>query len=164
MQDKLIIKEANFKDFKKIWPIFNNVIQTCDTFVFPPEMSYGEANTYWMSSPNKVFIVCKNDEVLATYMLKPIHSGNGSHIANASFMVGEKARAKGIGKLMGLHCIQTAKKLGFKAIQYNMVVSTNSIAVNLWKSLGFKILATVPGGFKHKELGFVDSYIMFREL
>jgi L-amino acid N-acyltransferase YncA len=160
----ITIRPSIEKDFNDIWEIFSDVIKGQDTFVFPPNMSYGHAKQYWMDFGNKVYVAEHNNEIVGTYMLKPIHSGNGNHIGNASYMVSSKFRGKSVGKLMGQHCIEESKKLGYSAIQYNMVVSTNTVAVKLWKSLGFKIIATIPGGFRHRTKGFVDSYVMFKTL
>ncbi len=99
-----------------------------------------------------------------TYILKPNQLDLGNHVANCSYMVDPKAQGKGIGKLMCQHSIDTARDMGFKAIQFNIVVSTNIGAVKLWKKFGFKIIGTTPKGFRHSQLGFVDTYIMYKEL
>jgi ribosomal protein S18 acetylase RimI-like enzyme len=90
--------------------------------------------------------------------------GLGSHVANASFMVAPAFHGKGAGRHMGLHCLREARRIGFRAMQFNFVVSTNSAAVALWRRLGFDIVGTLPGAFAHRELGYVDAYVMFRSL
>ena len=77
-------------------------------------------------------------------------------------MVHPEACGQGIGSAMGSHSIKQAKKLGFSARQFNFVVSTNLVAIQLWLKLGFKIVGTVPKAFKHQKLGLVDIYIMHR--
>jgi L-amino acid N-acyltransferase YncA len=147
------IRPAQEKDFDEIWRIF----QSEDT-------SKIDAHDKWMNKAAKTFVAELNEKIVGAYVVKPNHLGRGSHIANASYMVDESTRGAGVGKSLALHSIQTAKDLGYKAIQFNFVVSTNKAAVNLWKSVGFQILATIPKAFNHKDLGYVDSYVMFLEL
>jgi len=158
------IRQAHSNEFSSIWPLFQAVIKTGDSHVFPIDMSESDAEHYWMNPAHKVFVAENDEQLVATYILKANHLGLGSHIANASFMVDPMHHGKGIGSAIGSHCIQTAKELGFKGIQYNIVISTNHAAVALWKKLGFQIIGTTPKGFKHLSLGYVDTYIMYREL
>jgi L-amino acid N-acyltransferase YncA len=160
----ILIKLAQHNDFDKIWPIFQAVITTGDSHVFEPSMGYEEAESYWMSPAHRVYIAEYEGHVAGTFILKPVQIGLGSHIANASYMVHPDFQQKRIGKTMGEFSIQEAIKLGYKAMQFNIVVSTNLPAVSLWKSLGFRIIATVPNGFKHQALGFVDTYVMYLSL
>ena len=79
-------------------------------------------------------------------------------------MVAPNARGLGVGRAMGEHCLNEARRLGFRAMQFNFVVSTNESAVHLWQELGFKIVGTLPGAFRHAQKGYVDVYVMFRSL
>ena len=79
-------------------------------------------------------------------------------------MVAEAARGLGVGRAMGEHCLAEARRLGFRAMQFNFVVSTNTAAVRLWERLGFKIVGTLPGAFRDSTHGFVDAFVMFRPL
>jgi ribosomal protein S18 acetylase RimI-like enzyme len=96
--------------------------------------------------------------------LRPNQSGGGSHVANAAFMVAPEARGHGIGRAMGEHCLNEARRIGFRAMQFNFVVSTNEAALKLWQDLGMKIVGTLPGAFRHPQKGYVDVYVMFRFL
>jgi ribosomal protein S18 acetylase RimI-like enzyme len=96
--------------------------------------------------------------------MKPNQVGLGSHVANAGFMVSPAARGAGVGRAMGEHCLGEARRLGYRAMQFNFVVSTNQTAIRLWEQLGFRIVGTLPGVFKHRTLGFVDAFVMFRSL
>src|SRR5204862_8184534 len=106
----------------------------------------------------------RRDRVVGTYILRPNQSGGGSHVANAAFMVAPNARGLGIGRKMGEHCLSEARRLGFRAMQFNFVVSTNEGAIRLWKQLDFEVLGTLPGAFRHPQKGYVDVYVMFRSL
>ena len=101
---------------------------------------------------------------MGTYILRPNQSGGGAHVANAAFMVAPDARGHGVGRRMGEHCLSEARRMGFLAMQFNFVVSTNTRAIDLWKQLGFKIVGTLPGAFRHPEKGYVDVYVMYRAL
>jgi len=103
-------------------------------------------------------------QVAGTYILRPNQPVLGSHVANAAFMVAPNARGLGIGREMGEHCLSEARRLGFRAMQFNFVVSTNEGAIRLWKQLGFEIVGTLPGAFRHPQKGYVDVYVMFRSL
>jgi L-amino acid N-acyltransferase YncA len=117
-----------------------------------------------MGPEGETYVAEENGTILGAYIIKPNHPGLASHVANASYIVSTDARGKGVGKLMGEHSIQQAKQSGYLAMQFNIVVSTNQPAVTLWQKLGFTIIGTTPKGFKHRQLGFVDTYIMYRSL
>jgi len=158
------IREADLKDYDSIWEIFEKVIQTGDTYVFDPATPKEDLLKHWFAPYMKTFVVENANEVLGSYIIKPNQIDLGSHIANCSYMVNPKFHGQGIGKLLCAHSIEKARFLGYKAIQFNIVVSTNVTAVKLWKKFEFKIIGTIPEAFKHSELGFVDAYIMHRFL
>lgn len=143
---------------------FSSVIEPGDTYVFAPDTSRDDAFEYWFGTGVKTFVVEDEEQIVGMYKLVANQRDLGSHVANASFMVNPHSQGKGIGKLMGLHCIEEAKKAGYLAIQFNFVVSTNESAVALWEKLGFSIVGTLPKAFKHKHLGYVDAYVMYRSL
>lgn len=164
MNKKIIINPAKKEDFEDIWRIFQQVIAGGQTYVNDENTTKKDAYEKWFNESAKTFVAKLGEEIVGAYLMCSNRVGRGSHVANASYIVDEKKRGLGIGKLLANHSIETAAAFGYKAIQFNFVVSTNVAAVNLWKSVGFRIIGTVPGGFKHKALGFVDAYIMFREL
>jgi GNAT superfamily N-acetyltransferase len=135
-----------------------------DAFAFDPAISRSEALAAWFSIGAHTYVVEHEGRILGSYLLKPNQPGLGSHVANAAFMVDPAARGLGLGRAMGEHCLSTARRLGFRAMQFNLVVATNTAAVRLWQDLGFRILATLPGAFRHASLGYVDALVMFREL
>ena len=161
----MIPRPANRSDEDAIWDIFKAVIAPGDTYVFDPQMSRDEAMAYWYRSDTHTYVAESDDgQIVGTYILRPNQPALGSHVANAAFMVSPSARGLGVGRRMGQHCLDEARRLGFRAMQFNFVVSTNEPAVRLWQQLGFSIVGTLPGAFRHAELGFVDAYVMFRTL
>ncbi len=158
------IRTATRGDEEKIWEIFRAVVAGGDAFVFEGGMSRQEAMDWWFGSGVHVYVAEREGKVVGSYVLKAIKPGRGAHIANGAYMVLPAARGMGIGRLMGEHSLKEAKRLGFRAMQFNMVVSTNESAVRLWKGLGFKVIGTLPGAFRHSTLGFVDAYVMWHTL
>ena len=160
-----IRKADQAKDYEKIWDIFSNVIQTGDTYVFDPHTPKEALHKLWFADYMDTFVAVDDDDtILGTYIIKPNQIDLGNHIANCGYMVNPNCQGRGIGKLLCAHSIEFAKQKGYSGIQFNIVVSTNTNAVNLWKKFGFDIIGTTPKGFRHKDLGLVDTYIMFKDL
>jgi L-amino acid N-acyltransferase YncA len=159
-----MIRAATSADENDIWSIFQAVIAPGDTYVFDPQMPREEALAYWFRPDTHTFVAESDGQVVGTYIIKPNQPALGSHVANAAFMVSPAARGLGVGRYMGEHALVEARRLGFRAMQFNFVVSTNEAAVRLWQRLGFHIVGTLPGVFRHAQRGFVDAYVMFQAL
>ena len=158
------IRLAVESDFPAMWPIFQEVISSESTYVFAEDTSYDDAFTYWFGKEVTSYVYEHEGKIAAMYKLIPNQRDLGRHVSNASFMVNSSVGGKGVGRRLGIHCLQEAKKAGYKAMQFNFVVATNTGAVSLWKKLGFSIVGTLPKVFAHKELGLVDAYVMHRFL
>lgn len=156
------IRKAKDTDFEDIWDIFHQVVKKGDTFAFDPKATKEDCRTLWMSPSFYTYVAEFQNKILGTYILRKNQPGLGGHVANAAYMVHPEACGQGIGSAMGSHSIKQAKKHGFSAIQFNFVVSTNLVAIQLWLKLGFEIVGTVPKAFNHQKLGLVDVYIMHR--
>jgi L-amino acid N-acyltransferase YncA len=160
----IAIREASDHDRDAVWKIFQAVVATGDTYVFDPGIPRDEALAYWFHPGTLTYVAESEGRVVGTYILRPNRPGLGSHVSNAAFMVSPSARGLGIGRLMGEHCLDGARRLGYRAMQFNFVVSTNLAAVTLWQRLGFTIVGTLPGAFRHRTNGYVDAYVMFQTL
>lgn len=160
----LTIRPATPGDQDAIWDIFRNVIATGDTYVFDPQMPREQAMAYWFQPGAKVYVAQEGQKIVGTYLLKPNQPGLGNHVANAAFMVCPTARGQGVGQIMGEHCLVEARRLGYRAMQFNFVVSTNAPAIRLWQKLGFEIVGRLPGAFRHSQNGYVDAFVMYRPL
>jgi L-amino acid N-acyltransferase YncA len=158
------IRAATKADYDAVWNIFHEVVAAGDTYAFDPEMSREEALAYWFRTDTHTYVAEKAGRVVGTYILRTNQLGPGSHVANAAFMVASDAQGLGVGRTMAEHCLSEARRLGFRAMQFNFVVSTNTSAIHLWQKLGFKIVGTLPGAFRHPQKGYVDVYVMFRSL
>ena len=97
-------------------------------------------------------------------MLHPNQMGLGDHVANAGYLVAPAHRGHGIAGAMCEHSLATARAAGFRAMQFNFVVSTNETAVRLWQKHGFEIVGRLPKAFRHATLGEVDALVMYRFL
>jgi L-amino acid N-acyltransferase YncA len=160
----LSIRPATIGDADAIWQIFHAVVATGDTYAFEPDTSRDDALAYWLHGSGDCHVAESDGTIVGMYVLKPNQPGLGSHVANAAFMVSPTARREGIGRAMGEHCLAEARRLGFRAMQFNLVVATNEAAVRLWQQLGFTIVGALPGAFRHATKGHVDAYVMYRSL
>ena len=160
----LHIRAATNEDYDAIWDIFHAVIALGDTYSFDPQMSRADALAYWIRSDTQTYIAEQDEKLVGTYILRANQPSAGAHVANAAFMVATHARGFGVGRAMAEHCLSEARRLGFRAMQFNFVVSTNESALRLWRNLGFKIVGTLPGAFLHPAQGYVDVFVMFRSL
>ena len=160
----LEIRRAVDEDFDGIWPVFREIIRQGETYAFSPDTDKAEAYRIWMLTPTATYVALSDGEIVGTYFIKPNQPGLGSHVCNAGFMVSSNARGLGVGRAMSEHSLREAKKLGFEAMQFNFVVSTNLGAIRLWKSLGFSVVGTLPQAFRHIKLGLVDVLVMYKPL
>lgn len=161
---ELKIRSASADDRPMIWKIFRSVVQPGDTYAFSPDLEEESGLKSWCSAGAEVFVAESRETIVGTFFVKPNQPGLGSHVANAGFMVDAGSRGGGIGRAMAEYALVWAKQAGYQAMQFNFVVSTNVGAVALWKKLGFAIVGTIPKGFRHAHLGYVDVYVMYREL
>src|ERR1700736_1887697 len=156
------IRRATDSDRDAIWEIFREVVAAGETYPLDPNISRVDALAYWFQRNAHVYVAENDGEMVGSYTLHANQAGDGSHVANAGFIVAKDARGQGIGRAMGEHCLKEARRLGFRAMQFNFVVSTNESAVKLWQTLGMKIVGTLPGAFRHPQNGYVDVYVMFQ--
>lgn len=158
------ITEITKSDFKAFWPVFKEVVVAQETYAFDPDIDFETAYNLWCLSTDKAYVIKENNLILGSYYIKANASGPSSHISNCGYMVNPDSRGKGIARKLCLHSQKIAKELGFSAMQFNSVVSTNEIAIKLWEKLGYRIIGTIPNAYKHKKLGLVDSFIMHKQL
>lgn len=160
------IREATADDWPAIWPFFRTIVAAGETYTYPQDLDEAAGRGLWMQEPPGRTLVAVDEDgtVLGSAKMGPNHMGRGAHIANASFMVDPDSGHKGVGRALGEHVLRLARQDGYRAMQFNAVVETNTRAVALWKSLGFDIVGTLHEGFEHPEHGFVGLHIMYRLL
>jgi L-amino acid N-acyltransferase YncA len=160
----LAIRAATANDGEAIWKILEPVIRAGETYTLPRNMSPEEALSYWNSPGHEVFVAEENEQILGTYFLHANQKGGGAHVANCGYITAPWATGRGVARAMCQHSLRHAKARGFRAMQFNFVVSTNERAVRLWQSLGFEIVGRLPQAFDHPTLGSVDALVMYRHL
>ncbi|MFD4413018.1 GNAT family N-acetyltransferase [Streptomyces sp. NPDC058466] len=162
----MLIREANTADWPAIWPFFHRIVAAGETFTYPVDLGKEEAREWWMlpEPARTVVAVDQAGTVLGTAKMNRNHLGNAAHIASASFMVDSAHEGRGVGRALCRHAVEWARAAGFRGMQFNAVVETNTRAVGLYRSLGFEVLGTLPEGFRHPGHGYVGLHIMYRAL
>lgn len=156
-------------DFDQIWPFFQHIIRAGDTYAYDVDMDRSCAFQVWMQQPKQTWVAEWRAEdgtnrIVGSYYLKDNQGGNGRHVANAGYMVDSRARGQGVASRMCQHSLQQATSLGYLAMQFNCVVSTNHVAIHLWKTWGFEIVGRCLKAFQHPQQGWVDALVMYRWL
>ncbi|KRA82684.1 GNAT family N-acetyltransferase [Altererythrobacter sp. Root672] len=158
------IRKATPDDAEAILGIILPTIREGATYALASEMTGAQALDYWMSTEKETFVAVDDGTVVGTYYLRPNQAGGGAHVCNCGYVTSAAATGRGVARRMCEHSLNQAKASGYRAMQFNFVVSTNERAVRLWKSLGFEIVGRLPGAFRHPQAGFVDALVMFRAL
>jgi ribosomal protein S18 acetylase RimI-like enzyme len=160
----MLIRIAQPADADSIWSILEPTIRAGETYTLPCDMTRKDALDYWFTPQHEVFVAQEDARILGTYFLQANQLGGGSHVANCGYITAPWATGRGVARAMCAHSLERARERGFKAMQFNFVVSTNQRAVALWRSFGFEIVGRLPGAFHHPTAGFVDALVMYRSL
>jgi ribosomal protein S18 acetylase RimI-like enzyme len=160
----MLIRPASDPNKDAIWAIMEPIIRAGETYTLPRDMDKESALAYWFSADREVFVAEDAGEFVGTYCLQANQKGGGAHVANCGYMSAVSATGRGVARAMCAHSLDRARERGFRAMQFNFVISTNERAVRLWQSFGFEIVGRLPGAFHHPTHGYVDAYIMYRNL
>jgi ribosomal protein S18 acetylase RimI-like enzyme len=160
----MLIRPATATDKDAIWRIMEPIIRAGETYTLPRDMDKTAAIEYWLGKAHEAFVAEENGETAGTYFLQANQQGGGAHVANCGYMTAVTATGRGVARAMCAHSLDRARERGFRAMQFNFVISTNERAVRLWQSFGFKIVGTLPKAFQHPTQGNVDAYVMYRYL
>jgi ribosomal protein S18 acetylase RimI-like enzyme len=158
------VRPAQARDDDAIWGIIGPTIRAGETYALPRDMSRADALAYWKSPSHEVFVAEHDGMVLGTYYMRANQQGGGSHVANCGYMTAPQASGRGVARAMCAHSLAQARARGFRAMQFNLVVSSNERAVALWQSFGFEIVGRLPAAFEHPRFGPVDAVVMYRML
>ena len=161
----MLIRPAGEADWPRIHPFFAAVVEEGETYAYPPGLTLEQARPLWMEpAPGATVVAVEDDVVLGSAKLGPNRPGRGAHVATASFMVDAAARGRGVGRALAEHVVARARAEGYRSMQFNAVVETNTAAVRLWLSLGFEIVGTVPEAFDSRTHGLVGLHVMHLRL
>lgn len=158
------LREAASDDFDRIWPFFREIVAAGTTYGYPRDIAKEEARALWMDKPRKTFVAERDGQILGSYYLKTNQAGPGDHVCNCGYMVSSAARGRGLATAMCEHSQELAKQLGYQAMQFNFVASSNEGAVRLWEKLGFETVGRLPRAFRHPSKGYVDALVMYKWL
>jgi L-amino acid N-acyltransferase YncA len=158
------LREATAEDFEQIWPIFHETVAAGETYAHPPDTTKEQAFRIWMDVPRKTYVCEEDGKILGTYYIKTNQAGPGDHVCNCGYMVSAACRRRGLATKMCEHSQEVARQLGYKAMQFNFVASTNEGAVRLWTKLGFATVGRLPRAFRHPTEGYVDALVMYKWL
>ena len=158
------IREARREEFDQIWPIFREIAAAGETYAYARDTTKEQALEIWMDTPRKTYVFEEDGEILGTYYIKTNQSGPGDHVCNCGYMVSSSARGRGLATAMCEHSQHIGRELGYKAMQFNFVASTNEGAVRLWSKLGFATVGRLPKAFHHPSEGYVDAFVMYKWL
>lgn len=163
---RMLIREAHTADWPAIWPFLHRIVAAGDTFTYPADMDEKQAHDGWVLPEPDRTVVAVNEAgtVLGTAKMNRNHMGNASHIASASYMVDPAHAGQGVGRALCEYSLEWARAQGYRAMQFNAVVETNTRAVGLYESLGFEVAGTLPEGFRHPVHGYVGLHVMYRRL
>jgi GNAT superfamily N-acetyltransferase len=160
----VVIREVGEGDWAGIWPFFRRIVEAGETYPYPLDLGEAEGRDWWMlAAPDRTVVAVEDDgRIVGTAKMNANmpRGGNASHMASASFMVDPDRSGRGVGRALCEHVIEWARATGFRAIQFNAVVETNTRAVGLYESLGFRVVGTVPEGFRHPVHGMVGVHVM----
>lgn len=159
---RMNIREAVKKDWQSIWPIFREIVEAGETYAYDSTTTTEQAEKIWLEAPRKTFVFEENGKILGTYYLKTNQAGPGSHVCNCGYMVSSQARGRGLATIMCEHSQKVAIELGYKAMQFNFVASSNEGAIRLWSRLGFETTGRLPKAFNHPEKGLIDALVMYK--
>jgi L-amino acid N-acyltransferase YncA len=158
------IRRAEASDGPAILEIIIPIIREGATYALDPNMSEAEALGYWTGTDKETFVAVEDGAIVGTYYVRANQAGGGSHVCNCGYMTRAAATGRGVARNMCAHSIQYAASRGYRAMQFNLVISTNERAIRLWQSLGFEILCRIPEAFQHPVNGYVDALVMHRKL
>ncbi|HKQ12425.1 MAG TPA: GNAT family N-acetyltransferase [Steroidobacteraceae bacterium] len=158
------IRKAQASDGPAILEIILPVIREGTTYSLDPDIGAAEALAYWLSCDKETFVAEEDNAILGTYFIRPNQAGGGRHVCNCGYITRAAVAGRGVARSMCQHSLAYARERGYRAMQFNFVVSTNERAVRLWQSLGFEIVGRLPGAFRHPVHGYVDALVMYQVL
>ncbi len=165
MGPELVVRDLEPLDWDAVYAIISDVVADGRTYAYPEALGSEAARELWVEGPpGRCVVACRADEAVGTAKMGPNRPGRGAHVATASVMVAASARREGVGRALGRELVEWATREGYRGIQFNAVVATNTAAVALWRELGFEVVGTVPAAFDHRDEGLVDLHVMYRPL
>ncbi len=162
MTEPVGIRPFEDDDWTEFLPVLQEVAREGQTYAMPRDIDEAEARRYW--SGQHVVTAREGGTLLGSAKMGPNRPAQGAHVGTASFMVGSEARGRGVGRALGEYVVDWHRREGFRSIQFNAVVETNTGAVRLWQALGFEVVGTVPEAFRLPSGEYVGLHVMHLRL
>lgn len=160
----LTVREASETDHPALWAMLEPVFRAGDTYAVDVNIPREAALAYWCGGSHRVFLAEEDGQPRGTYYLCPNQGGGGAHVCNCGFVTAAQARGRGVAQVMLDDALARASAMGYRAMQFNFVVETNTRAIATWAAYGFSLVGRLPGAFRHPEKGYVDALVMYRDL
>ncbi len=161
---ELVLRAADKADHAAVWEMLRPVFRAGETYAIDPDISQSDALAYWFGEGREVRVAEAEGRVLGCYYIRPNAAGGGAHVCNCGFVTAQAAQGRGVARAMLAEALDRAVQSGYRAMQFNFVISTNTRAVALWEAAGFDIVGRLPGAYLHPGLGYVDALVMYRNL
>lgn len=163
--DILLIRPAREADWPGIWTVFEPIVRDGETYPLDPHLDEAGARAYWFAPDKTIFVADDPAQgIIGSYYLKPNSTGPAAHVCNAGYIVHPAARGRGVAQALCRHSIEEARRRGYRAMQYNLVISTNDRAVRLWQHMGFTVVGALSGAFRRPNGDYVDALVMYMSL
>jgi ribosomal protein S18 acetylase RimI-like enzyme len=160
----MTMRAATAADHAAVWDILCPVFRAGETYAIDPAISKEAALAYWFGPGREVRVAVDDGQVLGSYYIRPNAEGGGAHVCNCGFVTAAAAQGRGVARAMLAEALDRAAQSGYRAMQFNFVISTNTRAVDLWKTAGFEIAGRLSGAYLHPVQGYVDALVMYRSL
>jgi ribosomal protein S18 acetylase RimI-like enzyme len=158
------IRRAVPSDNEPIWAVLEPVIRAGETYALDRDMTREAALAYWIGPDRETYVAHEDGHIVGTYYIRANQSGGGRHVCNCAYVTSADATGRGVARGMYEHSVGRAREIGYTAMQFNFVISSNERAVRLWESLGFATVGRLPSAFRSPSRGLVDVLVMFRAL
>ena len=158
------VRQAHAGDEDAVWAILRPILEAGETYALPRDMGRADALAFWMGPPHEAFVAEIDGAPAGISYVCANRPGGGAHVANAGFATGTGFAGRGVARTLCAAALEHARARGFRAMQFNFVVASNTRAVALWHAMGFATVGRVPAAFDHPRLGEVDALVMHRFL
>lgn len=159
------VRRLEERDWPAVWSFMEPVIRSGASYPYAMDMDDAGARHKWLEVTEAAYVAEDEDgNIIGSYYIAPNQPTLGAHVANCGYLVAESARGKGVATAMGRHSLEEAVRLGYRAMQFNLVVATNTASKRVWEKIGFDVVGILPGAFKHAKHGYVDAYVMYKVL
>jgi GNAT superfamily N-acetyltransferase len=152
------LSQAGAHDHDELFAAYTQIVHSGDGFPHEPPLTREAFDDYWIAHSSAVWIARVGAQLVGAYYVKPNFVGKAAHIANAGYFILSSHRGRGYGRRLVEHSLHEARRLGFDAMQFNLVFASNP-ARHMYRQMGFQELGRIPAA-----VGGEDAVIYWRSL